>query len=68
MGKNENHQLGTGFFLRHKIVSPVKGIEFVSDSMPYIVMRCRWSNIFALKVSAPSEEKFYGSKDSFMRN
>ena len=57
--------IGDRIFLHHKIVSPVKRVEFVSDSMPYIVMRCRWSNVIALKVPATSEEKFDGSKDSF---
>jgi len=28
-------------------------------------MRCRWSNIIALRVSIPSEEKIDDSKDSF---
>ena len=43
--ENENHQLGTGFFVHHKIVSAVQGIEFVNDSMSYKIQRDRWCNI-----------------------
>jgi len=35
---NENHQLGTRFFVRHRIVSAVKGAEFLSDRLSYIVL------------------------------
>ena len=40
-------------------------MEFVSDRMPYIVLRGRWCNIIVLNVHAPSEEKSDDSKDSF---
>ena len=32
---NENHQLGTEFFLHHRIVPAAKRVEFVSDRLSY---------------------------------
>jgi exonuclease III len=52
-------------FKHHRIVSAVKRIEFVSDRVSYIVLRCHWCNIILLNVHEPSEEKSYDSKDSF---
>jgi hypothetical protein len=55
--RNENHQLGTGFFVQYRIVQAVKKVEFISDRMSYIVLRGCWCNIIVLNVHAPTEGK-----------
>ena len=39
--KNENNRFRTGIFVHHRIVSAFRRVDFVSDSMPYIVLRGR---------------------------
>jgi exonuclease III len=62
---NENYQLGTSFFVHHRIVSAVKRAEFVSVRMTYRVLRACCCIIIVLNMYAPSEEKSDDSKDSF---
>ena len=57
--------MGTGFFVHQRIASAVKRVEFVSDRLPYIVLRGRWCNIIVLNVHAPSEEKSDEANDGF---
>ena len=61
---SKNHQVGTEYFVHHRIVSEVKTVEFLSDMMSYIVLKGCWCNIIVLNVHAPSEEKSDDSKDS----
>jgi len=61
----KNHQLGTEFFLHHRIVSAVKTLEFITDRTSNTVLRGHWCNVIFLNVHAPSEERSDDSKDSF---
>jgi hypothetical protein len=61
----EDHQLGTGFFVHQRMVSAIQRVEFVSARMSYIVQRGRWCKIIVLNEHAPTEEKGDDSKDNF---
>jgi hypothetical protein len=61
---NENHELGTEFFICKGIISPVKREEFVSNKMLYIILRGCWCGIILLNVHAPVEYKTGDIKDS----
>jgi hypothetical protein len=43
--KNENHEFGTVSFVCKRIISALKKVEFVSDRMPYVMLRGRWCDI-----------------------
>jgi hypothetical protein len=62
-----NHYLDKGLYVHKRIISAVKKVEFVSDRMPYIVLRGCWCHIIVLKVHAPKEDKIDDMKDSFYK-
>jgi len=63
---NENHQLGKGFFVHHRIILALQrvGFFFFCGRKSYIFVRgCRY-NIKVFNVHETSEEKSDDSKDS----
>ena len=65
---NESHPFGAGFFVHHRKLLSVNGVEFVSDRMSHRFLRGRWCNIIVLIAHASIEENSGDSKDSFMGN
>jgi exonuclease III len=62
---NENHGLGTGFFVGKKNVPAVMRVVSVSSRMSYIIQRGCWCDMIILKVHAPTEDKIHDMKDRF---
>jgi hypothetical protein len=48
-----------------RIISAVKRVQFVIDTMPDIILRGRWCHIIVLNVHARGEDKTDEVKDRF---
>jgi hypothetical protein len=48
-----------------RIISALRRVEFVSDRMPYIILRGRWCNIIVVNVHAPCEDTSNDIKGCF---
>jgi hypothetical protein len=62
---NENFEFSTGYFVGKRIISAVRRVEFVSDRMPYTILRGRWFHVIVLNVHNPTEDKTDDVKNSF---
>jgi exonuclease III len=63
--RNGDYQSGTGFFIRKRIISAFRRMEFISYRVSYIILRGHSCNIIVLNVHAPCEDKSEDVKDSF---
>jgi hypothetical protein len=61
---NENHELGTGFFVHKRIISAVERVELISDRMSHIILRGRCCDIIVLNTHAPTGDKIRYIKDT----
>jgi hypothetical protein len=62
---NENHELGTGFFVHKRILPAFERVEFISDRMSYIILRGHWCHHIVPNVHSSTEDKIDYVKDSF---
>jgi hypothetical protein len=61
-----NSHLVTNFIIHKGIISPVKGVEFISVRMSYKILRGCWCDI-VLNVHALPEDKSYDTKDKLYK-
>ena len=65
---NKNHQMGKGVFVHDGLVSAVKSVELVSNTVSCIGLRVRLCKIIVPSAHAPTEEKSDDSNTVSVRN
>jgi hypothetical protein len=62
---NENHELGTGFFVRESIISAVRKLQLISNRISDIILRGLWCDIFLLNIHGRTEDKIDDANGRF---
>jgi exonuclease III len=62
---NGDHQSGTGFFVPKRIILAVRRVEYISDRMTYIILRCCLCSMIVLHMQATCEGKSDDVKATF---
>ena len=66
--KRISSTVNRSFFVHYGLVSAVKSVELVNDTVSCIGLKVRWCKIIVLSAHAPTEVKSDDSNTVFVRN